>query len=201
MIDEEEKLLYENYTKWAISKGAKFDKIDLTCFYTDYRGLVANSNIKKGEIILFIPDNSIITLKMAKEAHIGKKIIENDANLIYKNNSTFSTYVLWEMANPKTRWKLFFKSLPKSVASFPVFFTEEEKKLLTGSHFLKAIDELKEDMKWDYDKICEAAPEFQKVASLEDFMRIRELINSRIFGTKIGEIGRASCRERVSSRV
>lgn len=39
-------------------------------------------------------------------------------------------------------------------------------------------------MKKDYDRICSSAPEF-KHHTLNDFMRIRCLVNSRIFGTVI----------------
>ncbi len=40
-------------------------------------------------------------------------------------------------------------------------------------------------MKTDYSNICKAAPEFATMASLEDFMKVRALVNSRIFGIKI----------------
>jgi len=40
-------------------------------------------------------------------------------------------------------------------------------------------------MEKDYKRICDAAPEFAKIASLYDFMKTRTLVNSRIFGTKI----------------
>jgi hypothetical protein len=40
-------------------------------------------------------------------------------------------------------------------------------------------------MEKDYKRICEAAPEFASFGKLEDFMRTRALVNSRIFGTKI----------------
>ena len=40
-------------------------------------------------------------------------------------------------------------------------------------------------MQTDYTRICKAAPEFAKMGKLEDFMKIRSLVNSRIFGTKI----------------
>ena len=40
-------------------------------------------------------------------------------------------------------------------------------------------------MEKDYNRICAAAPEFKKMANLNDFMRTRALVNSRIFGTRI----------------
>jgi hypothetical protein len=43
-------------------------------------------------------------------------------------------------------------------------------------------------MQKDYSRICKAAPEFEKIASVTDFMMTRCLVNSRIFGTKIDGI-------------
>ena len=130
----------------------------------------------------------MITLRLAKDAPIGKKIVSKNANLIYPNNSTLATFVLWEKANPATQWSLIFKAMPQSVSNFPLFYTEEEKKLLTGSHFLRTIEELRNDMQHDYKQICEVAPEFAKVATLEDFMKTRTLVNSRIFGTIVNGV-------------
>jgi hypothetical protein len=42
-------------------------------------------------------------------------------------------------------------------------------------------------MKRDYEMICKAAPEFEEIARLEDFMRMRVLVNSRIFGLRIDD--------------
>lgn len=40
-------------------------------------------------------------------------------------------------------------------------------------------------MERDYKTICDIAPEFALKAKLEEFMRIRCLVNSRLFGIKI----------------
>ena len=185
MISKEEKELYDSYANWMKSKGSIFSKISLKYFYEDYRGIIADEDIDDEETILFIPVDAMITLEMAKVGPIGKKLIANNANLVYPNNSTLATYVLWEMANPNTPWTYLFKALPQSVSIFPIFYTPEELKLLTGSFFIKFIEELKDDMKYDYDTICRWAPEFSKIASLQDFMKIRTLVNSRIFGIEI----------------
>eukprot|EP01022_Parablepharisma_sp_SALTPOND_P019559 TRINITY_DN3361_c0_g1_i1.p1 TRINITY_DN3361_c0_g1~~TRINITY_DN3361_c0_g1_i1.p1 ORF type:complete len:583 (-),score=90.94 TRINITY_DN3361_c0_g1_i1:4775-6523(-) len=185
MIPSEEEDLYNSYTQWMKAKGAKFDKIDLKYFYEDYRGVVAKEDVLKDEDIIFVPVSVMITLKMAKQSPVGKKLVDKKANLIYPNNSFLSTFVLYEAANPKSPWRLFFSTLPKSVSTFPIFLTEAEKALLAGSPFLRGIEELKQDMKHDYKQICKAAPEFSKIATLEDFMRTRALVNSRIFGISI----------------
>ena len=128
--------MYDSYTKWMKGKGAQFDKIGLKYFYADYRGIVAQENISKGEDIIYVPLAGMITLKMAKQGVVGKKLMDQSVSLIYPNNSFLSTYVLSELANPKTTWTWLFKALPKSVANFPIFFTNEERNLLTGSPFV-----------------------------------------------------------------
>ena len=182
---ENDELPYKEYKDWIKKEGAIIDKTILKVFYNDYRGLIANEDIKKGEEILYIPKSAIITLKMAKEGYIGKQLEYNDASFVYPNNSTLSTFVLWEMAKPDSPWHLLIKAFPKSVANFPIFFEKDELKLLTGSYFLKTIEELKDDIKYDYDETCRCAPEFSNVATLINFAHIRMLVNSRIFGTTI----------------
>ena len=46
------------------------------------------------------------------------------------------------------------------------------------------IKELREDMTEDYKQICEMAPGFKKY-SVSEFMLVRSLVNSRIFGISI----------------
>jgi len=133
----EEKELYERYESWMKSMGAQFSKIALKYFRPDYRGVVATSDINKGDIVISVPKEAMITLKMAKQTAVGKKVQDNGISLIYPNNSMLSTFVLLELANPKTIWTYLFKALPKSVSNFPIFFTKEEKQLLEGSQFLR----------------------------------------------------------------
>ena len=51
--------------------------------------------------------------------------------------------------------------LPKSLRDFPIFFTDEEKSLLLGSPFLNQINDKIEDIKTDYDLICNLVPDFK----------------------------------------
>ena len=52
--------------------------------------------------------------------------------------------------------------LPKSLRDFPIFFTEDEKKLLMGSPFLNQINEKIEDIKTDFDLICNVVPDYKE---------------------------------------
>lgn len=196
-IAKEEKELFTNYEKWIKSLGAEFSKMKIKYIAEEYRGVTAGAEIEKGEVIISVPKHAIITLQMAKDTEIGKKMTEQKVSLIYPNNSTLSTYVLLEKSKPTTKWKPLFDAFPKKVDNFPVFFTQEELDLLKETQFLRILSlafnvalirELKDDMQKDYNRICKAAPEFEKIASLKDFMTTRCLVNSRIFGTKIDGI-------------
>ena len=118
---------------------ASFDKIDLKYFYADYRGVTAKETIAKDECVIYVPIKRMITLSMARKGEIGKKLMDQKVSLVYPNNSFLSTYVLSEKSNPKTEWTMLFDAMPKSVSNFPIFFTEEEKKLLAGSPFLRML--------------------------------------------------------------
>ena len=51
--------------------GANFDKLKLRYYAPDYRGVHAARDIKKGETIVYVPLQEIITLEMAMECPIG----------------------------------------------------------------------------------------------------------------------------------
>lgn len=55
--------------------------------------------------------------------------------------------MLCERRNPNSKFRKYFKTLPKSLRNFPIFYTREERELLIGSKFLKQIKEKKDDIK------------------------------------------------------
>jgi len=193
LLASEEQKLYRDYTTWMKEHGSKFDKMVLKHFGPDYRGIIAKEDIERGEQIMYIPKCLLITLTIARQSKIGTLIQAKNTSLIYPNNSLLSSYLLYEQANPSLPWKMLISGFPRDLSNFPIFFTEAEKKLLVGSHFLSilllyligTINDLLTDMKEDYGSICTAVPEFADIASLNDFMRMRTLVNSRIFGIKV----------------
>lgn len=66
-----EKDRFEVMFNWMREGGALFDKLKLRYYAPDYRGVHAARNIKKGETILYVPKNEIVTLEMAQESPIG----------------------------------------------------------------------------------------------------------------------------------
>lgn len=156
-------------------------------YYTeDYRGVHAARDIKKGETILYVPKKRIITLEMAFASPVGRKMYEKGLRqrLISPKHSFLATFIMQERRKEHTEWDPYIDILPKSYSNFPIFYTEEEKKLLHGSPFLDQIAEKIDDIKLDYDLICKEVPEFEQFP-IKEYSEIRMMVSSRIFGIQI----------------
>ena len=69
-----EKVRFETLFSWMKEGGANFDKLKMRYYAPDYRGVHASRSIKKGETILYVPKDEIITLEMAQESPIGAQM-------------------------------------------------------------------------------------------------------------------------------
>ena len=67
----EEKQRFDALFDWMKKDGANFEKLKLRYYAPDYRGVHAARDIKKGETIVYVPLQEIITLEMAMECPIG----------------------------------------------------------------------------------------------------------------------------------
>ena len=177
--------LYVKFLRELYKYNAFFPKLEIHFYTDDYRGVLAKGNILKDEIIMTIPKDCLISLETALETSYGKKIGEFMYNeLNSPKHCLLSSFLLYEEKNPK--YKYYFDLLPKDFSNFPIFYTNKELEYLKGSPFLSQILEKKEDMKNDYNKICEYLPDFKQFSYLK-FVEARVLISSRIFGISINE--------------
>ena len=177
--------LYVKFLKELYKYNSFFPKLEIHFYTDDYRGVLAKSNILKDEIIMTIPKDCLISLENVLETSYGKKIGEFMYNeLNSPKHCLLSSFLLYEEKNPKYRY--YFDLLPKDFSNFPIFYTNKELEYLKGSPFLSQILEKKEDMKNDYQKLCEYLPDFKQFSYLK-FIEARVLISSRIFGIAIKE--------------
>ena len=177
--------LYVTFLRELYKYNAFFPKLEIHFYTDDYRGVLAKSNISKDEVIMTIPRDCLIALEDALNTTYGKKIGEFMYNeLNSPKHCLLSSFLLYEEKNPK--YKYYFDLLPKDFTNFPIFYTNKELDYLKGSPFLSQILEKKEDMKNDYNKLCEYLPDFKKFSYLK-FIEARVLISSRIFGIAIND--------------
>jgi len=63
---------------------------------------------------MFIPKSHIITLEMAKETSVAKKMINAKLDLHSPKHSFLSTFMLREKLNPNSFWKPYIDILPEN---------------------------------------------------------------------------------------
>lgn len=155
----------------------------------DYRGVHAARDIKKGETILYVPKQEIITLEMAMESPIGALMAAKNMRhrLLSPKHSFLSTFIMQEKRKPQSYFKEFIDILPKNFTNFPIFYTVEERQWLEGSAMQNVITDKIKDIATDYNTICMEVPEFKQF-SLKEYSEMRMMVCSRIFGISINGV-------------
>ena len=120
-----EKDRFEVMFDWMKDGGALFDKLKLRYYAPDYRGVHAARNIKKGETILYVPKDEIITLEMAMESPIGALMKARNfrQRLISPKHSFLATYLMQERRKAQSYFDKYIDILPKAFDNFPIFYT------------------------------------------------------------------------------
>ena len=132
-----EKERFETMFKWMKDGGSLFDKLKMRYYAADYRGVHASRDIKKGETILYVPKQEIITLEMAMESPIGAQMAARNfrQRLISPKHSFLATYIMQERRKEVSFFDKYIDILPKAFDNFPIFYTQEERTWLEGSPF------------------------------------------------------------------
>ena len=172
-----------NYMKAIYKGGVYINKINVKWESDWMRCILASENIKINEILIRVPDDLLISLDVAQNSEIGKYF---DDTLKKKLNSPhhclLTAYLLQEeKKGNNSKWSFYFPFLPSSYSSFPIFYTEDEMKLLEGTQFHKIVTDKKKEIRQDYDWICEKYKGFNQY-SFSNFCKFREVVSSRIFG-------------------
>jgi len=182
--DDPEMIKIRDLCDWLQTGGAIFDKLKIKYYEKNYRGVHSSQIIKANELILFIPKSHLITLEMARQTPVGKKMMAAGLSLLSPKHSYLSTFLLDEKFNGVSWWAPYIRMLPSDFDSMPIFFPEEDLKWLEGSPFLDQVTDKKADIRKDYDAILKVAPEFGRY-SFWEFCWARMNACSRIFGINI----------------
>jgi len=174
---------FDSLLNWLKEGGAKYPHLVMKYYTVDYRGVHAKKRLEKDELILEVPLPLIMTTEVAKESDIGQKIQQSGCQL-YSDHSWLAACLLQEKYNPKSKWKPYIDILPVHYRNVPIFFDEEDLKMLKGSFTLKMITDRKEELKAEYDNIVKFVPEFGKYHHL-DFSWARVAVITRVFGFEV----------------
>ena len=168
------------FEAWLHSNGAIYSKLFIRQQSVYSREVHAMKLINKDEVLLSVPLGLIITSKMGQDTPFGSLIKKSVVRLSWDYLTYITTFMMTQQHDPSSTWKPYMDVYPKRAESFPVFYTEDEKKLLQGSPMTDHIVTELAEMKTEYDRIVSAVPGF-KVFSFDDYARNKMIVTSRIF--------------------
>jgi len=174
----------ERFTKWMKDNGAKFNKIRMKYYGPDYRGVHSYKQINATETFLWVPRKLIITPQSGRETEIGKLVHKAGIKLSWEYLIYITIFLMEQFHDENSWWKPYMDVYPKSVDSFPMFYSEEEKNLLVGSPIMDQIASEIREIREEYDRIVSAVPQFKKF-SFDEYIKNKTLVISRIFFVKI----------------
>ena len=173
---------YILYMKNLYENNIYINKLSVLFINENMRGIIATDNIKKNDLLIKIPKDFLITLEEAENNNKDLFTEEIKKELSSPSHCILSYFLLKEIEKgEKSKWYYYFKFLPKSYLNFPIFYTEKELNILEGTKFKKLINEKKEEIKKDYEVLCQKIKLFSQY-SYEHFCKIRCIISSRLFG-------------------
>lgn len=170
------------FEKWLLDHGSKFPRLELRDYGGEVRGCHAKDSIAEDEIIIEIPLRCLITVEMGKDTDIGRAILSSNIELDAPKHIFLMIFMLLDRKNPSSFFKPYYDILPPTLNNMPIFWTREELDYLQGSYILTQIHERNAAIEADYTAICKIAPEFSRLATLDEFKWARMCACSRNFG-------------------
>lgn len=180
-----------NFMNWSKKNGALFPDVNFKIYGKNERGVHSTSKIRKGTTIIKIPLNMIIHDGLGEKTPIGDKITKLNHGRI--NNFSIIMVVIFILTTIKTNgfFKPYYDILPKDISNFPIFWSDSDYKILTGSHMLYMIRQRQKSFIEDYQTIIDICPEF-KQWTLKEFLWARTIVGSRNFGININGVSRTA---------
>ena len=67
-LDHPSRKVYETLTEWVTKAGGDVSKTKIRWYTENFRGLHATCDIKVGEVVMFIPDEQLVTQKVCGDS-------------------------------------------------------------------------------------------------------------------------------------
>ena len=119
----------------------------------------------------------------AKAKLVENGVITND-KLDDIEHCYIPIFLLLEAQNPESFWKPYIDIFPKDTSYFPIFYSEDEMKLLKGSLCYRKIQEKKIEIRNEYNKIAQEIPIIRNLGE-RMFAHCRMLVTSRYLSATI----------------
>ena len=184
---------YDRFINWLHQNNSYISNINIKEYSSNHRGLITTKDIQANDILIAIPLKLLITIDKIKQNSIIYQ------TLIYKNSyikskQCFMAIFLLECQyyikypNKKSNnidynfWKCYLDILPKDLPHLPMNLSKDILRYLDASPLLIQIKERIKRYELDYNEIIKQCTLFKDIATKEQFIYVRQLVQSRIFG-------------------
>ena len=137
---------YIEFNKWCKDNGCINPKIDYPVVYDkDLIGVAANSRIKIGEALLYIPVKLFLSVEKAYASEIGHIFRAHKDMFLEHSDGDFLVLTVFAMYEKKkgdqSRWGPWFKVMPPT--DLPAFWSDEEVKAIEDPEVLWISNQMK----------------------------------------------------------
>lgn len=125
----------EAYFQWAFDNGIRLNKVLYPCRYPlGYMGIVATENVGPHETVVSVPNNLLITTRVAENSELGDLFREYDEFFDedegYYEDMVLVTYLIWEKnKGEQSKWFHFIRNQPKEYGVLQDWNVEELQQL------------------------------------------------------------------------
>ena len=137
--------------------------------------------------VLSVGEEYILTVEKAKLNPLCQRLSLSgiDRELSAAKHCYLAVYILCTRGDPSSHFAPYYKLLPSSFPSMPLFWGQEELGWLRGSYVSEQVEDRRRNILVDYRLIVGAVPELEDLFTLEDFLWARMIVASRNFGITV----------------
>jgi protein-histidine N-methyltransferase len=162
---------------------SQFGSIAVADYGNGYRGVEMTRDVGPDEEILSVDRKCLITVDHGKATAVGYRMSTARPALALSalKHCYTAVFLLLDQERPGSFFEPYYRILPKSFPSMPLFWDREKLGWLKGSHLLAQIADRRRNLETDYHEICRASPDFARF-SVHQFTIARMVVASRNFG-------------------
>ncbi len=190
-VGGEETKKLDRLMDWGKKSGVDVSKIKLVEYAEDFRGVHAAKRIKKGDVIMSVPEKAVVTFEsIVANSPLAKLVFDSGVKLEREMTTAMACIVHDARKDPKNYWHEYAESFPNDVSTYPYFYSEKEMEYLKGCSMERKnlnarsrVERMRENVgkcKEEYKSVCDKVREFAEI-SFKEYLTLTTLATSRQF--------------------
>jgi protein-histidine N-methyltransferase len=173
----------QRFEGWLREAGVRMPSLEIRQSFGS-RKVCARTAIRPGEAVLQVPSQCILTAEVAQESVLGAKIRASGISLS-NPQSYLAAFLLEQRCQADSWWAPYIGILPATFPNLPLSFSGSELEMLKGSFTLKMIEDLRREIRQDYQSLRERVCGFHQF-SYPEFEWACQVVGSRVFVFEAG---------------